>query len=198
MMTNIKWVLATLILFSTVVCQAQSKFEGVVKYNTTNAAVNEVASVTWHLKNGQNRLEFDSQAGENRVAYSLMMDNQEKEAFLTTGGASQYVSGIKADEKIAGAKFIRKTKVTENGYECEMLMFKSGDYELVYWMTNDVPIAYEQLPHLVKNNMPKLSGISNGFPVKMEIRDSKGTIVQSQDVVSVTPAKVDDSKFARK
>jgi len=197
-MTNIKWVSAALIMFSTVVCQAQSKFEGVVKYNTTNTAVNEIATVAWYLKNGQSRLEFDTQAGENHLTYSLMMDNQEKEAFLTTGGASQYVSGIKADEKIAQAKFIRKTKVTENGYECEMLMFKSGDYELVYWMTNDVPITYEQLPHLVKNNMPKLTGISNGFPVKMEIRDAVGTIVQSQDVVSVTPTKVDDSKFVRK
>ena len=59
-MTNIKWVSAALIMFSTVVCQAQSKFEGVVKYNTTNTAVNEIATVAWYLKNGQSRLEFDT------------------------------------------------------------------------------------------------------------------------------------------
>lgn len=198
MMRNTKWIPTALIVLSAMVCQAQTAFEGVVKYHTTNTAVKEVAEVTWYSKNGKNRFDFQSKAGDQQLSYSMLMDNQEKEALLTMGGVSQYVSGITADKIIAGASFTRKTNATENGYACEMLMFKSGEYELVYWMTNEVPISYKQLPYLVKNNMPKMEGLSSGFPVKMEIRDATGAIVQSQDVVEVSRTKVEDALFERK
>ena len=176
---------------------SQSSFEGVVKYETTNTSIKEKATVTWFHKNGNNLLEFDSHAGEYHNQYSMLVSGNENKVFMMSSGGSQEISGIQPDAKIANATFVRKASTVENGYACEMLMFKSGSLELVYWLTDDVHLKYSQLPTIVKNNMPRLDGISNGFLVKMEIREA-GNVIQSQNLISVSESKVDDSKFARK
>jgi hypothetical protein len=45
--------------------------------------------------------------------------------------------------------------------------------------------------------MPDMTGISNGFPVKMELRDNDGNLLRSQNLVSAKATSVDDSKFIK-
>lgn len=186
------------VVFSVSTAFAQSGFEGVITYRTTNAAVNETATVVWSHKRGQNLMEFDSKAGEYDLQYSMTMGTNDGTVFTKSDKGAQEVSGITAEEVFTTAKFVRKMKTTENGYDCEMLMFKSNGNDLTYWMTSGIAISYGDLPKVVRNNMPDLSGISNGFPLKMELRDPQGNLLRSQEVVSVVESKVDDSKFDRK
>lgn len=188
-----------LLAFGVSLSMAQSAFEGVIVYNTTNAAVKEMATVTWYHKGDQNRMEFESQADGNNIKYAMIMGTNDASVFLMAGGSSQEVSGITPDDKLTGANFIRKTATTENGYKCDMLTFKGkGGNDLVFWVTEEVSLAYDKLPKLMRNNMPDLSGISGGFPIRMELRDPEGNLLMSQEVVSVKETKVDDAKFARK
>ncbi len=177
---------------------AQSGFEGVITYRTTNAAIKESATVVWSHKNGQNLMEFDSKAGDQHLKYSMIMGAKDGTVFTKSDKGAQEISGITGEEMFTTAKFVRKTNTTENGYNCEMLMFKSNGNDLTYWMTSDFRIGYNHLPKVVRNNMPNLAGISNGFPLKMELRGPDGTLLRSQEVVSVVESKVDDSKFDRK
>jgi|GEM_PF-1041130 len=177
---------------------AQSGFEGVITFRTTNAAVNETATVAWSHKKGQYLMEFDSKAGDQHLTYSMIMGTNDGTIFSKSDKGTQEISGITGEEMFTTAKFVRKTNTTENGYNCEMLMFKSNGNDLTYWMTSDIRIGYSHLPKVVRNNMPNLAGISNGFPLKMELRGPDGTLLKSQEVVSVVESKVDDSKFDRK
>ena len=196
MKMNLSKVLATLLALIMVssMTMAQS-FEGVITYNTTNSAINEKATVKWFHKNGQNVLDFDSNAGDQRIKYSMRMNSKDESVFLSTDKGSQQISGITGEEVFTTANYVRKAKTTEAGYDCEMLMFKSNGNDLTYWVTSDISLAYGDLPKLFRNNMPSFAGISNGFPLKMELRDSSGNLLRSQEVVSVESKKIDDSKF---
>ena len=178
-------------------CVAQSGFEGVITYNTTNASIKEKATVKWYHKNGENLMEFNSKAGDETMNYSMMMESNSETVFLKTDKGSQELSGIQAEEIFTNANFVRKAKTKEGEYDCEMLMFKSNGNDLTYWVTSDINLPYTSLPKLMRNNMPSMSGISNGFPLKMELRDSSGNLLRSQEVVSIEKTKIDDSKFKK-
>lgn len=188
-------VLLAIVMVSSM-AMAQS-FEGVITYNTTNSAINEKATVKWFHKNGQNVLDFDSNAGDQRLKYSMTMNSTGESVYLKTDKGSQEISGISGEEIFTTANFVRKAKTNEGGYDCEMLMFKSNGNDLTYWVTSDIDLAYSELPKLFRNNMPSFAGISNGFPLKMELRDSSGNLLRSQEVVSVEQKKIDDSKFKK-
>ena len=186
-----------LILASASVTFAQSSFEGVITYSTTNAAIDEKATVVWSHKNGNNLMEFDSQAGNQNYQYSMIMGSNDATVFMKSDLGSQEISGVTGEEVFTSGKFVRKMDVKEAGYNCEMLMFKSGGNDLTYWVTTEIGMTYNDLPKLMRNNMPDLSGISNGIPIKMELRDSNGNLLRSQDLVSVEEKSLDKSKFAR-
>lgn len=176
---------------------AQSGFEGVITYNTTNASIKEKATVTWYHKNGNNLMEFDSKAGDEIMKYEMIMDSNSETVYLKANGGGQEISGIQPEEIYTAATFVRKMQTKEGDYECEMLMFKSNGNDLTYWVTNDVGLSYKALPKLMRNNMPKMAGISDGFPLKMELRDMNGNLLRSQEVISVEKKPVDDSKFKK-
>lgn len=194
--------LRTIMSLLTVLCftfaHAQSGFEGVVTYSTTNASINEKATVTWYHKNGENRMDFNSHAGDQNNRYSMIMGTNDNSVFMLTPGGGQEISGIQPDKSMTSATFIRKATTSEAGYDCQMLMFKANGNDLTYWVTDEVGMTYGNLPKIVRNNMPDLNGISNGFTVKMELRDSRGNLLMSQTVESVKNVKVDDSKFVKK
>ncbi len=186
------------VVFGTAVTLAQSSFEGVITYTTTNASIKEQAKVMWYHKNGQNLMEFDSQAGDQHNSYALIMGHNDETVHLKTPSGTQEIGGITGEEVFTQARYIRKANTTEGAYECEMLMFKSGGNDLTYWVTSDINLPYNHLPKLMRNNMPSFAGISNGFPLKMELRDGNGDLLRSQEVIGVEQRKVDDSKFDSK
>ncbi|MCB9185818.1 MAG: DUF4412 domain-containing protein [Flavobacteriales bacterium] len=186
-----------LIAFSANVAFAQSGFEGVITYKTTNAAVKESSSVTWYRKGDKNLMEFNSKGGDYHLQYSMLMGVNDETVYMTSDKGSQEVSGIKGEEIFTAANFVRKATTTESGYNCEMLMFKSNGNDLTYWVTSDIGIGYADLPRLFRNNMPSFSGVASGFPIKMELRDSNGNLLRSQEVVSVEQKKIDESKFRK-
>lgn len=192
-------VLSTLVLVVSAVTLsvAQSSFEGVITYKTTNAALKEQATVKWYHKSGNNLMEFDSKAGDYQMNYSMIMGSNDETVYMKSNMGSQEISGIEAEEVFKAANFVRKMEVTEAGYICEMLMFKSQGNDLTYWVTDKIGMSYSDLPKVMRNNMPSLEGISSGIPVKMELRDPNGNLLRSQDLVSVDQQPIADTKFAR-
>ncbi|MCB9187529.1 MAG: DUF4412 domain-containing protein [Flavobacteriales bacterium] len=176
---------------------AQSSFEGVITYNTTNASIDENATVKWYHANGNNLMEFDSRAGDQSYKYAMIMGSNDESVFMKSDIGSQEVSGITGEEVFTSGKFIRKMNVKEAGYDCEMLMFKSNGNDLTYWVTDGIGMTYSDLPKLMRNNMPSLAGISTGIPIKMELRDASGNLLRSQSLVSVEERSIDKSKFAK-
>ena len=88
-----------------------------------------------------------------------------------------------------------KDGVTMNGHTCKQVVYTDGKNQTIYWLTTELDIEFNDIPFVIKRNMPKIN--TTGFPIKMEKRDAEGKVVLSQDVVSVTSTEVKESRFER-
>lgn len=169
-------------------------FEGIINLNTTNAELKEEASVTWYLKGDRSRMDIRSSAGEHNSDYSIISD--EKGMHMVAQGHVTDVPQVAMKVDNGAQTLLSETDgETVNGYKCVKAVYFDGQNQTIYWLTNDLQISFDDIPFVIKRNMPKIN--SKGFPVKMEKRNAKGEVVLSQIVTSITANKVDESRFKR-
>ena len=176
------------------VANAQSNFEGVITLNTTNEAMKESASITWYLKGDDSRMDIDSKAGDHSATYAVISD--EKGMDMVAEGQVTPVPQAAMKVDMSSQEIVSETpNVTVNGFTCTKVVYTDGSNLTTYWLADGLEISFDDLPFIIKRNMPKIS--SNGFPVKMIKRDSSGKVILSQEVVSITQTAVADSRFER-
>jgi hypothetical protein len=170
-------------------------FEGVITMNTTNEAMKEKASVTWYLQGDKSRMDISSQAGDISTQYAIIAD--EKGLDMVAEGHVTAINKAALDLGLSTITLLsEKEGVQMNGYACKQAVYFDGKSQTTYWLTDALGLTFNDIPAIIRRNMPTID--SNGFPVRMEKRDAEGKVVLTQDVVSVQPSKVDDSKFDRK
>lgn len=190
-------IVACLLTVMSFTCVAQTTFEGVIIFNSTNTIIKEKATVTLYMKDGSSRFEFDSNAGGQHVEYTILTDGKGMYMMSESGGAE--ITNPKPHEGIPNAQLMGKeVGVTMNGHLCDRLLFDTGNGKISYWLTTGLPLSYRQLPSMMRDNMPKFEGYDDSFPVKMEMTDAEGNIVRTQGLVSINESVVNDSKFERK
>lgn len=169
-------------------------FEGVINMNTSNADMKEEATVTWYLKGDRSRMDINSTADGHSSNYSIIAD--EKGMHMVAEGHVTEVPQVAMKvDNAAQTLLSTEDGVQMNGYSCSKAVYFDGKNQTTYWLTNDLDISFEDLPFVIKRNMPKIK--SNGFPVKMEKRNAEGSVILSQDVTSVSITTVKDSQFER-
>jgi len=170
-------------------------FEGVITMNTVNEDVAEKASLTWYLKGDKSRMDIKSQTNDYASEYAIISDEKGidmvAEGHITNIPQSVMKTGASSQSLLS-----EKEGVSMNGYTCTRAIYFNGKNQTTYWLTNDVNISFDDIPAILRRNMPSIE--STGFPIKMETRGADGKVVVSQEVVSVRATKVDDSKFERK
>ena len=192
-MKKLKGLYTLVMLFATSTLVAQS-FEGVINMTTTNSEMKEEASVVWYLKGDRSRMDIKSTADGHNSEYSIIVD--EKGMHMVAEGYVTEVPQVAMKVDNAAQTLLSEEKdVKMNGYNCTKAVYFDGANQTIYWLTNDMDISFDDIPFVVKRNMPKIK--STGFPIKMEKRDAKGNLILSQDVSSVTPASVKESRFER-
>lgn len=169
-------------------------FEGVITMTTTNAAMKEDASVTWYLKGDKSRMDIVSKADGHNSEYAVIAD--EKGMHMVAEGHVTEIPQSLLNVDLATQSLVsEKTGVSMNGYACTQVVYTDGKNQTIYWLTDGLGIGFDDIPLIMKRNMPQIK--TAGFPVRMEKRDAEGKVVMSQDVVSVSAATVNDSKFKR-
>lgn len=169
-------------------------FEGVITMTTTNAAMKEDASVTWYLKGDKSRMDIVSKADDHNSEYAVIAD--EKGMHMVAEGHVTEIPQSLLNVDLATQSLVsEKTGVSMNGYACTQVVYTDGKNQTIYWLTDGLGIGFDDIPLIMKRNMPQIK--TAGFPVRMEKRDAEGKVVMSQDVVSVSAATVNDSKFKR-
>jgi hypothetical protein len=169
-------------------------FEGVITMTTTNAAMKEDASVTWYLKGDKSRMDIVSKADGHNSEYAVIAD--EKGMHMVAEGHVTEIPQSLLNVDLATQSLVsEKTGVSMNGYTCTQVVYTDGKNQTIYWLTDGLGIGFDDIPLIMKRNMPQIK--TAGFPVRMEKRDAEGKVVMSQDVVSVSAATVNDSKFKR-
>lgn len=193
-MKEMKFINMIIAVFFANVVLAQD-FEGVITMNTTNTAMKEQATVTWYLKNGDSRMDIHSDADGHSSDYSIITDGKGMD-MVAQGHVTRIPQNTMVAQGAAQTLLSEKEGVEMNGYNCTQAVYFDGKNQTTYWLTNDLKMGFNDLPSVIKRNMPKVE--ATGFPVKMEKRNAEGKVILSQDVVSVKPATVDASKFNRK
>lgn len=196
MKIQMKKLKAILVLAAAVVSfsAVAQNFEGVIVMTTSNSSIKEEASVTWYLKGDKSRIDIVSNADGHSSEYAVVSD--EKGIQMVSQGHVTDVpaSALKVD--LATQMLVsEKEGVSMNGYTCTQVVYTDGKNQTVYWITTDLGIGFEDIPLVLRRNMPQINAA--GFPVRMEKRDADGKVILSQNVVSVSASTVDDSKFKR-
>lgn len=169
-------------------------FEGVITMTTTNSAMKEDASVTWYLKGDKSRMDIVSKADGHNSEYAVIAD--EKGMHMVAEGHVTEIPQSLLNVDLATQSLVsEKTGVSMKGYTCTQVVYTDGKNQTIYWLTDGLGIGFDDIPLIMKRNMPQIK--TAGFPVRMEKRDAEGKVVMSQDVVSVSAATVNDSKFKR-
>lgn len=170
-------------------------FEGVITMNTTNGEIDEKASLTWYLKGDKSRMDIQSQAGEHASEYAIFSDEKGVD-MVAEGHITNIPQSVMKTSASTQSLLSEKEGVSMNGYTCTRVVYFNGKNQTTYWLTNDLKLSFNDIPPILRKNMPSIE--SNGFPVKMETRGADGKVIVSQEVLSVRAAKVEDSKFERK
>ncbi|MFM1876274.1 MAG: hypothetical protein RL266_2011 [Bacteroidota bacterium] len=183
-----------LLAFAVSFSSIAQNFEGVVTMSTTNAAMKEDASVSWFLKGDKSRMDIVSKADGHTSEYAIISDDNGMH--MVSEGHVTEISPASLKVDLATQMLVsEKQGVSMNGYDCTQLVYTDGKNQTIYWVTNGLGIAFDDIPLVLRRNMPQIK--TAGFPVRMEKRDAEGKVVMSQDVVSVTVSAVNDSKFNR-
>jgi hypothetical protein len=169
-------------------------FEGVITMTTTNSAMKEDASVTWYLKGDKSRMDIVSKADGHNSEYAVIADEKGMH-MLAEGHVTEIPQSLLNVDLATQSLVSEKTGVSMNGYTCTQVVYTDGKNQTIYWLTDGLGIGFDDIPLIMKRNMPQIK--TAGFPVRMEKRDAEGKVVMSQDVVSVSAATVNDSKFKR-
>jgi len=186
----------SLVLIS-LTCFGQKTFEGIITYNAAKPSVKEKGTFIFYVKDGRTRMEISSQSETFDREFVLILD--EKGVDMVSEGTVTRISTPKPYRGVPTAKLLSRQKdVKVNGFATDKLTFDTGKGSITYWLTTELPISYQQLPEVMKNNMPQSVNYGNSFPVKMEMADAEGNVIQTQELVSVKPTTVNDSKFERK
>lgn len=169
-------------------------FEGVITMKTSNSELKEEATLTWYLKGDRSRMDINSSADGHSSNYAFISD--EKGTSIVAEG---HVTDVPASAlKVQNANqtmLAKEAGVKLNGYSCTKAVFFDGKNQTTYWLTDDVNIKFNDIPSLIRKNMPTIN--ISGFPVKMEKRSAEGELLISQEVTSVKASAVADSQFDR-
>lgn len=169
-------------------------FEGVIQLNTTNAEQQEEATVKWYLKDGNSRMDISSKAENYSADYSIISDKKGMD-MVSQGHVTPVPQVAMKVDNVPQTLLSQEEGVQMNGYNCTKAVYFDGKNQTTYWLTNDLPISFSDIPFVIQRNMPKIK--STGFPIKMEKKSPDGAIILSQDVTSVKATSVSDSKFDR-
>ena len=186
-------ILATLVLVSNLVV-AQS-FEGVITMNTSNAEIKEDATLTWYLKGNNSRMDIKSSADGYDSKYAIIIDNKGTH-MVAEGHITQIPQSALNSGSASLTRLSQEDGIQLNGYNCSKEVFFDGKNQIIYWITNDVEIGFDDIPSILKRNMPVVK--TSGFPVKMEKLSADGKTLVFQEVLSFKATSVSDSKFDRK
>jgi hypothetical protein len=188
-----KLLLLPLMLLS-VTMFAQGAFEGVITMTTTNAEIGETTQVKWALKGDRSRMDMQSSAEGQNTEYAIISDAKGIDMV-----AQGQVTPIPPASLRSSTPTLTLLDESEghvvNGHKCVKRVYSDGKDDVTYWLADSLGISQSDLPMFLRRSMPRFE--SGLFPVRMEKRDMEGKVLMTQEVLAVTPQKVDDSLFAR-
>jgi hypothetical protein len=188
-----KYALLPLMLLSTAVL-AQGAFEGVITMTTTNAEISETTQVKWSLKGGHSRMDMQSSSQEQNTEYAIISDAKGID-MVSQGQVTPIPPASLRSNSPALTLLDESEGHVVNGHKCVKRVYSDGRSDVTYWLANSLGISQTDLPMFLRRGMPRFE---NGlFPVRMEKRDAEGKVLMTQEVLAVTPQRVEDSLFVR-
>lgn len=187
-------------LLLTVSVFAQSNFEGQIQMTATNPGSSETANITWFVKKGQHRLDYNTVAEGNKMNYSLVADNTGAK-MLNADGSS---IAIPMDMLSKGAYNLSGYFTTDeangqniSGFNCTKYTIQTKTNIVEYWISNETGLSSGDFPGFMQKGLftPVNDLQVGGVPVKIQVKDLNGKVVYAQTITAVSTTSVDDGLF---
>lgn len=170
------------------------KFEGTFTLNTKNVETGESATVIWIASEGYHRMDFQSSSEQGNTSYSLYMNE-----------SSSNVTMVAADNKIEIpiAQFNSTSSVTHfftaqatgqtkkiAGYTCKEYKLIGANGYAICWVNNEFTLS-QPPPLFLTQGIYKTLAENNirGIPFHLDVFDTKGKLLYSQQITSVNTQK---------
>jgi hypothetical protein len=204
-MTSLKYILGICLLVLPIIAFAQ--FEGKLEMETSNSTKKENASLNWSIKNGKHHLDIQSKSDEYAMDYVLLVNEGKKEAWFLTENESNkaayaipYANLNKSELDIPLNSILKDAESTERiaGFDCKKYQIISGTTIVDCWISNDTGITHSDFPSFMNTGdllgILKLNKIQ-GIPLKFEIKNTSGELINGQYINKITAKPISDSQF---
>lgn len=186
--------------------QAQTQFQGVIKFKGENNTYGEKSELDWYLKDGNSKLDIRSNTKDANAAFSIFFTQGQPTVQMTGDGegGKKLVFDIPyssfANTEFSSAFSVEATgkKATFAGYECEEYIVKTAETEVSCWLSKTTGIAPSSFPSVILGrgvfSILQRNGIQ-GIPLKITSRDFAGNVISDNEVVSIQASSVPDNAF---
>lgn len=180
---------------------AQSGFEGQIQLTVNNPASSEKADITWFVKNGQHRLDYNTVAEGNSMNYSLVADNASAKMIAKDGSVINIPMETmnKGSYNLVGYLTTDQAKGQNvSGFNCAKYTIQTKEYMVEYWLSNETGLKSSDFPSFMQKGlfMPANELQSGSVPVKIVVKDLNGKVVYIQTITAITASNVDAAKFS--
>ncbi len=177
---------------------AQQIFEGTFTLACQNLEVGESATIQWIASEGYHRMDFQSSSEQGSTSYSLYMSHEASNVILVSANnkieipISQFNTTSPVTHFFSAQNTGQTKKIA--GYNCtEYKLFGANGYatccvnnEFILSQPPVVFLSHGVFKALADNNI-------QGIPFQLEVFDTKGKLLYSQQITSVNTQKPNSS-----
>ncbi|MDX2001169.1 MAG: hypothetical protein SFW35_01975 [Chitinophagales bacterium] len=179
-------------------------FEGVLEMTTINYSSGEKATVTWSIKDGNHRMDYQTTVEGKPFNYTLlflqgradvlllMEGNGKKIAYTVPAGALAISNLVKPNTLLqpgAGEKVLA-------GLNCTPLVDGKGN--VVAWVSAQSPVSVSDAPAALKGQgvfQLLVNNKINSLPLEFNATDAEGKPTYQQTIVSIKQQPVNGAVF---
>ena len=189
-----------LIVLASISVNAQQGFEGkfLLQTENYNKEYKEDAHVTWYIKNGRHRMDYQI-SGQYSSSYTIVADNNSAKIYSETKGGKTVTpipltnSAAVNDYRIMGEE---KNQVL-NSFNCTKYILMVSDGTIELWLSEQNSISPDIFPAFMQRGYLNIISKLNpkAIPVKILKNDLSGHLAFSQTIIGIIPEKISDSTF---
>ncbi|MCX7744059.1 MAG: DUF4412 domain-containing protein [Flavobacteriales bacterium] len=170
------------------------KFEGTFTLATKNIDAGETATIQWIASEGYHRMDFQSSSEQGNTSYSL---------YMTQGGSNVTLVAANNKIEIPVTQFNTTSPVTHffsaqstgqtkkiAGYNCSEYKLIGANGYAICWVNNEFILSQPPVVFLSQGVFKALADNNvQGIPFQLEVYDSKGKMLYSQQITGVNTQK---------
>lgn len=180
--------------------QAQSdSFEGKLYFRTETyfKDYEENAGITWYIKQGEQRLDYNI-SGKYKKTYTIIMRNNIADMYYMNNGKMAIIPLNPVNAVLESYTINnRETNVKVGVFNCTKYSLIVNGGEIDIWISDLVQPSLKVFPEFMQKGYLRIAASldAKGFPVKIIKKDNSGRVVFAQTLMSISTENTSEDVF---